>query len=108
MKFIAIINKLLGLPKALKNQHVLEMDISTDIDNITISKKSYNQNETIIFLKEFYKELSYLKKLNNKILTEEVLNNISLLKKTFTYENKFYLENKIENAIRRFKKIRKT
>ena len=66
MKFVAVISKLLGMPKMLKNQHRIEMDFATEEEGFTIMKHSFNQSETIMFLKKFYRELEIVRKWDSK------------------------------------------
>lgn len=96
MKFISVIQKLLGIPKALKQPHILEMDLITEENSFTISKQSFNQNDTVIFLKEFYRELEILRKKDFNINN---LNTINLIKEIFTEKDKFYLKKENTNEL---------
>jgi hypothetical protein len=82
--------RLLGLPKLLKQPHVLELDIEIDNKlNYTIQKKSYNQKETVIFLKKFNQELEILKKKTFNL--SEDYNKIQLIKTIFNDNGNFVL-----------------
>lgn len=92
MSFLSIIPKLLGITKQIKSEHLLQLDFATNEEYFTIVKTSFNQNETIIFLKDFYKELIEVKNKKDLIINEDILSKIPLLVSAFTFEDKFYLE----------------
>lgn len=98
MKFVAVISKLLGMPKMLKNQHRIEMDFATEEEGFTIVKHSFNQSETVMFLKEFYRELEIVRKWDSKEYNVEKETQIPLLKAMFLQEDKNYMlkENGLE------------
>lgn len=98
MKFVAVISKLLGMPKMLKNQHRIEMDFATEEEGFTIMKHSFNQSETVMFLKEFYRELEIVRKWDSKEYNVEKETQIPLLKAMFLQEDKNYMlkENGLE------------
>jgi len=91
MKFISVISKLLGMPKMLKNKHTLEFDLVVGDEAICLKHFSYNQNDTVMFLKSFYKELVTLRKFKEDKCTSELEKEIPLLIKMFTVEKRNYI-----------------
>lgn len=82
----------------LKNQHSIEMDFATEEEGFTIMKHSFNQSETVMFLKEFYRELEIVRKWDSKEYNVEKEAQIPLLKTMFLQEDKNYMlkENGLE------------
>jgi len=98
MSFLSVIPKLLGIPKQLKKEHVLEMDFKTGTELFKMAMKSYDQNQTIMFLQKLVRELSELKKYKELDITDDIKQKIPLLLEVFTHENRFYLENNHEKG----------
>jgi len=99
MKFVSIIKKLLGMPKMLKNKHWIEMDITSGDEAICIKHESFNQNDTVMFLQMFYRELESLRKYKEKEWNEDLQKRIPALSVLFTVEGRNYLLQKDTNLL---------